>query len=216
MIDGMIAFVERYAEEGGLRIETVNELEEYCWYVAGTVGQLVTSLLVREAPSDVESTLYETADSFGLLLQLVNIAKDVRSDYREENNIYVPETLLAQHGLSQSDFGESLTGEQFAPVVTALVRRADEYAADVREWLGTMPLARGNTVGAWGIPFLLAIGTIRELEARPEDVIERGGVKVDRSEVVTLVGMFADGTPPIEAVERRMRAGQLTGSDSGG
>jgi farnesyl-diphosphate farnesyltransferase len=214
MIAGMITFVERYAGEGGLRIETVDELEEYCWYVAGTVGQLVTSLLVRDVPPDVESTLYETADSFGLLLQTVNIAKDVRSDYREENNVYVPETLLARHGLTQSDLGESLTGEQFAPVVLELVERAEEYVDDAREWLGTMPLTRGNTVSAWGIPFLLAIGTIRELRERPEDVIERGGVKVDRSEVATVVGLFVDGTPPIEDIERRMRSGPLTGSRS--
>jgi farnesyl-diphosphate farnesyltransferase len=213
MIDGMVLFIDRYSDEGGLRIGTVDELEEYCWYVAGTVGHLVTSLLTRDASAHVEDTLYENADSFGLLLQTVNITKDVREDYREENNIYVPEEVLARHGLGQCDFGESLTGDQFAPVVRDLVARAEEYVAEVREWLRTMPLTRGNMVSAWGIPFLLAVGTMRELRERPEDVVEEGEVKVDRDEVLALMQTFAGETPPIGAIERKVRAGSLAGPE---
>lgn len=214
MIDGMALFIERYAEAGGLRIRTMAELEEYCWYAAGTVGHLVTGLIARDEPEVRRETLYDTAASFGLLLQLVNVAKDVATDYETENNVYVPADLLAEHGLSSADIG-TVDGERFAPVVTELVSRADGYAAPARRWLDTMPIVRGNSLSAWAIPYLLAIGTLRELRSRPADVITDGDVKVGRSEVLGLVDAFAgDGTPPLNDLQRRMRTGAFARSDS--
>ena len=45
MTGGMAGFLRRYADEGGLRLRTLEELEDYCWYVAGTVGEMFTNLL---------------------------------------------------------------------------------------------------------------------------------------------------------------------------
>jgi len=47
LVDGMAMFTDRYASEGGLRLQTIEELEEYCWYAAGTVGTLITGLVAR-------------------------------------------------------------------------------------------------------------------------------------------------------------------------
>jgi farnesyl-diphosphate farnesyltransferase len=91
LVQGMAMFVERYADEGGLRIQSREELEEYCYYAAGTVGNLVTNLLARgDLSGERRARLYDTAEQFGLLLQLVNVAKDVYDDYTEEDNIYLP------------------------------------------------------------------------------------------------------------------------------
>ncbi|SDJ30990.1 farnesyl-diphosphate farnesyltransferase [Halovenus aranensis] len=202
MIDGMGLFIERYATEGGLRIQTLEELEEYCWYVAGTVGHLVTGLVARDAPERTRERLYDVAPSFGLLLQLVNVAKDVAADYEEENNVYVPDELLERHGLHPDDMADHGQHEAFVPVVEALVTRAEGYTEDARTWLETMPDSRGNVLGAWAIPYLLAVATMRELRARPEDVMLEGDVKVSRSEVHALVETFAgEEVPSLEALQ---------------
>jgi farnesyl-diphosphate farnesyltransferase len=88
MIDGMILFIERYGDTGGLRIDDRTELEQYCYYAAGTVGILITNLLTQSDIAQKRTrTLYDTAEEFGLLLQLVNVSKDVYDDYTEENNM---------------------------------------------------------------------------------------------------------------------------------
>ncbi len=70
MVNGMSMFVERYADTGGLRINDRSELEQYCYYAAGTVGRLITNLLTRGSVSQKRPRkLYDTADEFGLLLQ---------------------------------------------------------------------------------------------------------------------------------------------------
>jgi farnesyl-diphosphate farnesyltransferase len=208
MLDGMGMFIDRYAEAGGLRIETVDELEEYCWYVAGTVGHLVTGLVARDAPESTQTELYDVASSFGLLLQLVNVAKDVATDYEEENNVYVPSELLERHGLEHDDIGDETKREAFTPVIEGLVTRAKEYADDARTWLETMPKSRGNTLSAWAIPYLLAIGTMRELSARPADVMLDGDVKVSRAEVQALLAAFAGENPPsVDAIQAEISRG---------
>lgn len=193
LVGGMATFVRRYADAGGLRIQSIEELEEYCWYAAGTVGELVTNLLERDATPEQQETLRENARSFALLLQLVNVAKDVRPDYREENNVYLPDEWLAEAGVEQSAVADPDNAGAVGSVVDRVVDRATGYVEDAQTYLESMPETQGNNLGAWAIPHLLAVGTIRELRARPQDVLLEGNVKVPRAEVATLMARFEAG-----------------------
>jgi len=207
---GMALFVGRYAETGGLRIQTIEELEEYCWYVAGTVGTLVTGLLDDALPTLVSTRLWESARSFALLLQLVNVAKDVAADYREENNVYLPAELLTANGLTAIDIADREKSEAFAPVIETITDRAEGYLDGAQTWIEVMPLTRGNSLAAWAVPFLLAVGTLRELQRRPEDVIDTGSVKVSGAEVQAVLGRFGgDETPSLASLRRQIREAPL-------
>ena len=206
LVDGMAMFVDRYAEAGGLRIKTLDELEEYCWYVAGTVGTIVTGLLSHAASEDELATMEANARSFALLLQLVNVAKDAATDMEEENNVYLPLELLDAQGLAHDDIGDGEHVESLVPVIEAVTERAESYLDDAHAWLEAMPQARGNTLSAWAIPFLLAVGTIRELRTRPADVIREGNVKITREEVHAVCQQFAgDDPPPLGELRARIR-----------
>lgn len=200
LVSGMALFVERYADRGGLRIATREELEEYCYYAAGTVGVLITNLICRNTgpPTDgaadaeridrsVERTLYDTAESFGLLLQLVNISKDVYDDYHEEDNVYLPAAWLDEEGVPQ----ERVLDEEHADGSKAVVRRTANHARtfldDAQRYLETLPAIEGNRLAAWAIPYLLAVSTLRELSARPEDALSAASVKISRNEVSAIV-----------------------------
>jgi farnesyl-diphosphate farnesyltransferase len=193
LVDGMATFVERYADTGGLRIGTIEELEEYCWYAAGTVGELITNLLTNDVEGQRAATLRENARSFALLLQLVNVAKDVTDDYHEENNVFLPAAWLEEVGVDQDQVCEPEHVPAVTRVISRVTDRAASYLDDAQAYLQAMPETQGNTLAAWAIPYLLAVGTIRELDARPEDVIERDGVKVPREEVLALLARFESG-----------------------
>jgi len=188
LVQGMAMFVERYADEGGLRIQSREELEEYCYYAAGTVGNLVTNLLARgDLSGERRARLYDTAEEFGLLLQLVNVAKDVYDDYTEEDNVYLPAEWLAAEGVPQDEVIAPEHESGAAAVVRRTARHARSFLDDAQAYLETVPTTDGNTVAAWAIPFLLAIGTLRELLARPEDALSDTGVKISRQEVFAVV-----------------------------
>jgi farnesyl-diphosphate farnesyltransferase len=188
LVQGMALFVDRYADRGGIRIQSLEELESYCYYVAGTVGHLVTNLLVREVGDEaVAARLRERAEEFGLLLQLVNVAKDVHADYTQENSVYLPADWLERAGASQDDL---LSPDQSAGVASVVERTADHarsYLDDAHSYLDALSGIDQNAYAAWTIPFLLAVGTLRELSHRPEDALTPGGVKVSRREVSAVV-----------------------------
>ena len=195
LVDGMAMFVDRHADAGGLRIDDGEELEEYCYYAAGTVGTLITNLLTRgEIAADRRQQLYDTAVDFGLLLQLVNISKDVYDDYTEENNVYLPAEWLAEEGVDQESVVDPDNREGAATVVSRTVSHARSFLDDAERYLQAMPLRHGNTMAAWGVPFLLAVGTLRELRSRPEDALTDRGVKISRQEVgAVMTAMHGEG-----------------------
>lgn len=190
LVAGMALFVDRYGQQGGLRLETREELEEYCYYAAGTVGVLITNLLCRregELEESTERALYENAESFGLLLQLVNISKDVHTDLRQEDNVYLPAAWLEGEGIPQ----EALLAEEHRDDAASVVGRTADHARsfldDAQRYLEVLPEVDGNRLAAWAIPYLLAVGTLRELSDRPEDALSGEGVKISRAEVHAIV-----------------------------
>ncbi|MES3162079.1 MAG: phytoene/squalene synthase family protein [Halorubrum sp.] len=193
MVDGMAMFVDRHASRGGLRIDDRDELEQYCYYAAGTVGNLITNLLTREDIGEERARrLRETAEEFGLLLQLVNVSKDVYDDYTEENNVYLPAEWLEAEGVDQESVIDPENRESSARVVGRTAKYARSFLDDAQAYLETMPLSNGNTMEAWTVPYLLAVGTLRELGSRPEDALTEKGVKVSREEVFAVMTAASD------------------------
>jgi len=203
LVTGMAEFVERHADHGGLRIRTIDELEEYCWYAAGTVGELITNLLAQDVDDRRAEILRANARGFALLLQLVNVAKDVSDDFREENNVYLPASWLRENDVSPSNVTDPENETAVAGVIQRVTRHARGYMDDAQRYLEVLPESQGNTLEAWAIPYLLAVGTSRELLERPEDVVREGGVKVSRGEVMALIQALTSGD-----VERE-RLGEL-------
>ena len=205
MVSGMATFVDRYADEPGLRIQTAAELEEYCQYVAGTVGTLVTSLVAAGADDRTTARLRETARSFGLLLQLVNVAKDAGGDYTEEDNVYLPAAWLEAADVTPAELGDPAAADRVAPVVERATAHAETYLDDAPAWLEAMPEDRGNRLAAWATPYLLAVGTIRELTRRPADAVREGDVKVERAEVVAVLSAFETGATAADLGDLRAK-----------
>ncbi|KAB1188792.1 MULTISPECIES: phytoene/squalene synthase family protein [Haloferax] len=195
LVSGMAMFVERHSGTGGLRIQSREELEEYCYYAAGTVGNLITNLVTRgNVDRERSSRLYDTAEEFGLLLQLVNIAKDVHDDYTAENNVYLPAEWLDEEGVPQDEVVDPQNLSKTASVVYRTATHAKSFVDDAQTYLETVPLRDGNTLEAWAIPFLLAVGTLRELLANPEHAVTGEGVKVSRQEVFAVVTAMNDAS----------------------
>ncbi len=88
---GMARFVARTSEQGELRLHDLSELRDYCYMVAGLVGEMLTELFVVGAPKllPIAPYLRERARLFGEGLQLVNILKDSEADAKEGRG-YLP------------------------------------------------------------------------------------------------------------------------------
>jgi phytoene/squalene synthetase len=83
MARGMAYFVER-RKDGVFKISTLREVNQYCFFVAGIVGETLANLLHAVDPRvEVKSEQVRNAHHFGLFLQKINLLKDQYKDERE-------------------------------------------------------------------------------------------------------------------------------------
>jgi farnesyl-diphosphate farnesyltransferase len=160
-VDGMRQFVRRSDERNCLTLSDIDDLRDYCYSVAGIVGEMLTELYLLERPelAAAAEELRNRAASFGEGLQLVNILKDAPRD-AEEGRVYVP-TDVDLHAVL------ALTGRALT--------RAEEYVELLRR-AGTAPGLTAFNAFIAG----LARSNLRLLS-------ERGlGAKLSRSDVASV------------------------------
>ena len=107
MCHGMAKFALRQEAalgSGWFTLESVADLDEYCYYVAGIVGKLLTNLFAADTCliSDARRAEMQKLDvSFGLALQVANIVKDCVED-SGRRVCFVPEEICRRHGFAHS------------------------------------------------------------------------------------------------------------------
>jgi phytoene/squalene synthetase len=84
MYRGMRHFAAGQRPGQGIRLRTLAEVNQYCFFVAGLVGGLLTELVSEQWPAfRMSPRAYVDAHHFGLFLQKVNLLKDQAGDERE-------------------------------------------------------------------------------------------------------------------------------------
>ena len=88
MVEGMVMFLKLQDKNGILHFESDEQLDQYCYYVAGTVGLMMNEIFAVISGTD-KAASKESAVELGIGLQLTNIVKDIRKD-RLRNIHYCP------------------------------------------------------------------------------------------------------------------------------
>ncbi|MCA9521536.1 MAG: phytoene/squalene synthase family protein [Myxococcales bacterium] len=189
MSHGMQQYVERMVEAPLASIADLTDLERYCYFVAGTVGELLTPLFLLDNPgisAELESSLRERAVSFGLGLQLVNIVKDVADDL-ERGICFVPRELLSSFGLSVHELLDERQREAGLAVVRAICRVARTHLERAREYTCLWPTSASAVRLFCAVPLALALGTLGVVE-QGDDTLRAGrNPKVSREFVTRLI-----------------------------
>jgi farnesyl-diphosphate farnesyltransferase len=160
---GMAGIVARGDAQGSLQLQSIEDLQDYCYVVAGIVGELLTDLFLHDAPqlAAVRGPLEASTKAFGEGLQLVNILKDSGDDARE-GRVYLP---------------ASVDRDVVMDLARSNLDAASAYIGALQQ--GGAPK---GYLGFTGISVLLARAALDSLE-------ENGpGAKVSRLEVMRLMG----------------------------
>lgn len=188
MVTGMKKFVGLYPN--GIRIQTLAEYREYCYYVAGTVGCMLTALWREYTPSigDREyAALWERCQKFGEALQTVNILKDIAWDAEHENAIYIPARALAEHGSGHDTLLDAAHMDGNKAAVASFIELAWKDLDEALEYLYRIP-RRAIAIRAFCVlPLLYAYATLRDLSASRSMLRAGGSVKISRAEVRSLM-----------------------------
>ena len=137
------------------RYATFDDLQYYCYRVAGVVGRLIARILGYTQ----EATL-QYAETLGLALQLTNIIRDVGEDARM-GRIYLPQDELAQFNVSE----ESILAAQITPEFAALMQFQFNRARDTyRQAIALLPPADKKAQKAGLIMASIYYALLQEIE----------------------------------------------------
>ena len=106
------------------RIETFEELYDYCYHVASVVGLTIIHIF----GFDTRSAL-PLAEKCGVAFQLTNILRDIRED-AEKNRIYIPAEDLRRFGVTDEDLRTGRRDESFLRLMRFEAARARQYYND--------------------------------------------------------------------------------------
>lgn len=143
------------------RYATFDELREYCWRVASTVGIICLNIFGCRHPGGREYAM-----NLGLALQLTNIVRDVRTDLAR-GRIYLPQDEMRRVGCSE----EALAAGQVTAPVAALLelqcRRAHDYYDRAA---AALPPGEARHLAAAEIMGAIYYGILQRIERRRFDV----------------------------------------------
>lgn len=111
------------------RYETFDQLYDYCFLVASTVG-----LMCRKIFGSRNEATREYAVNLGIALQLTNILRDVKDD-AARGRIYLPLEDLRRFGVSEEDILAGRYTPAFVELMRFEVERARVYFRRAQESL---------------------------------------------------------------------------------
>lgn len=159
------------------RYETFEELNLYCYRVAGTVGLMSNAVLgidnsYRTAPWQRNQELYipqQEAIALGIANQLTNILRDVGED-AQRGRIYLPLEDLELFGYSEADLFNGVVDDRWRELMRFEIQRAKKYFTEAER--GIRALHPDSRYPVWAA-LMLYQGILDVIEANDYNVFSQ-------------------------------------------
>ncbi|KAI9128176.1 hypothetical protein K1719_001169 [Acacia pycnantha] len=157
-------------------VETVDDYDEYCHYVAGLVGLGLSKLFHASGSEDLAPDYL--SNSMGLFLQKTNIIRDYLEDINEipKSRMFWPRQIWSKYVNKLEDLKEEVNSVKAVQCLNDMVTNALMHVEDCLLYLSNL---RDSSIFRFcAIPQIMAIGTLALCYNNIE--IFRGVVKMRR------------------------------------
>jgi farnesyl-diphosphate farnesyltransferase len=190
MAEGMAeyAHLARTGNDSISCLRDVDDWNRYCYFVAGTVGHMLTELFVDHfgMDSSTADNMNRLGESFGLGLQKVNVIKDVPAD-RGRGVCFLPLDVMNRHGLDPSSLRSAEKESAIANFLVELLDLTIGHLDDAIEYTVIMPRRYRGVRMFLAVPIFLAVETLHLIKLHPSRALAGPPVKLTRSDVGCLV-----------------------------
>jgi phytoene synthase len=167
-----------------VRFANFEELNLYCYRVAGVVGLLSASIFGYKDPQTLEY-----AKKLGLALQLTNIIRDVYEDSLR-NRLYLPLDELEKFGVTEAQIFKRENSESFHKLISFHAERAHQCYRDAFD---TLPLQDRYAQKTGTIMAAIYENTLNEMELDKLQVLKHKVViPTPRKVIIALKTFFKE------------------------
>ncbi|KAL8850971.1 MAG: hypothetical protein Q9221_004054 [Calogaya cf. arnoldii] len=172
---GMADYCKK-AAEGNAGVETVDEYDEYCYYVAGLVGNGLTQLFVESGLANAAlKDRPELQKSMGLFLQKTNVIRDIREDWDDKRRFW-PREIWSKYVDNFEDLFNPANQEAALNCSSEMVLNSLNHADECLFYLAG--LKEQSVFNFAAIPQSMAIATLALVFRNPD--IFKKNVKITK------------------------------------
>lgn len=215
MAAGMAATVDREHEGQGLQLKSPEDLDNYCYYVAGTVGKLLTRLFALHLDGlrgDKLAAIEERAVEFGLGLQITNVIKGITGDF-QRGVVYVPEEIMATVGVGLDQLFSDPASPAAQAAIAMMARHTLKYLDSALEYTLAIPADAPDVREFCALPLLFALRTLEHALRTPAALAADEELKITRSEVYAITDAV-ESQQACDAILRELYAAERARVDA--
>ncbi len=210
IIGGQILDLQRFSsvEESILSLDSDDELDDYAYRVAGSVGEFWTRMsldhIFRLKEESLEDELFAKGIRFGKALQMINILRDIPADL-SLGRCYVPRSKLDERGMTPEDLLEPSSIGSFRPLYDEYLDLTESHLNSAVEYIEMLPHSKLRLRAACMLPVIIGKRTVSMLRAG--NVLDPSNrIKIDRSEINDVVKKVVFAVPFRQASMRILRS----------
>jgi farnesyl-diphosphate farnesyltransferase len=191
-VDLMCYGMPRFQATASIRgLAHAADLDEYCYYVAGVVGEMLTELFCEysEGAARNRAALQSLAVSFAQGLQMTNILKDVWED-RSRGACWLPQEVFARYGVDLTQLNAGAANPGFNAGVNELIGVAHAHLRNALDYTLLIPAEQTGIrrFCLWAVG--LAVLTLQKIHKSP-GFTAGSQVKISRR-AVTMTRILTD------------------------
>ncbi len=179
--------MQKYAQEFHKRkfsfLKTMKDLDEYTYFVAGTVGYLLTELFSyysNKITPSLKKRLENLAESFGKGLQMVNIIRDMAVDLKRGQS-YIPDDLLEKYQLTRESIFQKENADRAEQLFNELINNAVHHLDRALDYILLIPKEEKRIRLFCLLPLFWALRTLQKIQANTLALLENDKIKISRS-----------------------------------
>lgn len=148
-------------------VETFSELDEYCYYVAGTVGGFLTETIIYkfEIIEQNRQILLNNFNEAGLFLQKVNLIRDIRDDLENRDKHFWP---LKDLEVTEEDLSEPQKKEKAMSALEEMLNDLKKHIPALKKYYFALPDELKGYKKFFAVNNALGLATLDKLEANPD------------------------------------------------
>ena len=183
--------MKKYSQSSARRkkqfLRSMKELDEYTYYVAGTVGHMLTYLFTyfsKKITPPLFRKMELLSESFGKGLQMVNIIRDMAGDLKRGQS-YIPDEILQKYHLTRQSIFESQNSKKAEMLFDELIQTAVNHLDKALAYVVLIPKEETRIRLFCLLPIFWAMQTLREIQENSLNLLLSEKVKISRKVIRT-------------------------------